>query len=74
MTLSVIGTHPGNTTGRCRHAAGRCGDGAAIQRDDHGDGCTLDLASFNQPVGSLAGAGDVTLGSAKSTTATISRA
>ena len=56
--------------GQCRHAAGRSSEclrsGQRVLRSRYG--ATLNLASFNQTIGSLAGAGAVTLGAATLTT------
>jgi autotransporter-associated beta strand protein/T5SS/PEP-CTERM-associated repeat protein len=69
MTLSGTGTYIGNTTVNAGTLqAGAANVFAPASAYAIANGATLDLASFNQAIGSLAGAGAVTLGTATLTT------
>ena len=63
MTLSGTSTYPGGTTVNAGTLqAGAANAFAPASAYTMANGATLDLASFNQTIGSLAGAGNVTLG------------
>ena len=69
MTLSGTGTYIGNTTVNAGTLqAGAANVFAPASAYAIANGATLDLASFNQTIGSLGGAGAVTLGTATLTT------
>ena len=69
MTLSGAGTYLGGTTVNAGTLqAGGTNAFSPFSAFSVASGATLDLASFNQTIGSLAGAGAVTLGAATLTT------